>query len=316
MKSIKHLLYGTALVAAIGLFLLGCGTATTTTATTSHTGGTAPVTETTAPTRTADTTPPSLTDEDEVPSVPVEGGSVPLVVGATPVPHAEILKAAKPLLAARGFKLEIIEFTDYIQPNAALSAGDLDANFFQHQPYLDDYNAKNGSYLTGLAAIHFEPLNLYSGRTATLDALAEGARIGVPNDTTNEARALQLLEAQGLLTLREGAGLEATVLDLVDNPKQLEIVELAAEQLTQVLEDLDLAVINGNYALSAGLDATRSLASEDADSEAATRFGNVIAVRSGDEERPELRALAEVLTGPEIAAFIRERYPNAVLPLN
>ncbi|MDI9470294.1 MAG: MetQ/NlpA family ABC transporter substrate-binding protein [Bacillota bacterium] len=285
-----------ALSCSLALLLAGCqGTAATTTA---------PPTTQAAP---AQTTAAPKTDGG--------GDRTVIRVGATPVPHARILEAAKPLLADKGYELEIIEFTDYIQPNAALVSKDLDANFFQHQPYLDDYNQKNGSDLVGIVKIHFEPLTVYAGNTKALDKLSSGAKVGVPNDTTNEARALQLLQANDLLKLREGSGLEATKLDITENPLGLEVIELAAEQITQMLPDLDIAVINGNYALTAGLSADLGLVSEDAKSEAAETYGNVLAIRKGDDSRPEIAALIEVLTSDAIRDFINETFPGAVVPV-
>ena len=175
-----------------------------------------------------------------------------LVVGASPAPHAEILEAARDVLASKGYDLEIVEYTDYVIPNNALDSGDLDANYFQHKPYLDSFNEQNGTDLVSAGAIHYEPFGIYAGKTASLDALPDGATVLVPNDITNEARALLLLEAQGLLTLKEDAGLEATPTDIVDNPKNLEFVELEAALLPRSLPDEDIAVINGNYAIEAG----------------------------------------------------------------
>ena len=193
-----------------------------------------------------------------------------ITVAASPVPHAEILAVAADILAQADITLDVMEFTDYIQPNQATENGEVDANYFQHGPYLENFNAENGTHLVSVGAIHYEPLGLYPGKAASLDVLADGAQIGVPNDPTNEARALQLLAAQGLITLREGAGLEATKNDIEENPKNLEIVEMEAAQLPRQLASLDMAVINGNYASEAGFSsASDALAAEDAASEAA-----------------------------------------------
>lgn len=241
---------------------------------------------------------------------------VKITVGASPTPHAEILAVVKELLVAQGYDLEIVEFTDYVQPNVALADGSLDANYFQHQPYLDQYNAENGTNLVSLIAVHFEPLGIYPGKTASLDALQDGAQIAVPNDATNEARALLLLEAQGLIKLKEGIGVNATVNDIAENPKNLDIIEIEAAQLARSLQDVDIAVINGNYAIEAGLNAaTDALASEAADSLAATTYANTLVVRSGDENRPELQALAAALTSDEVRTFIEETYGGAVVPV-
>lgn len=238
-----------------------------------------------------------------------------LVVGASPAPHAEILEAAREVLASKGYDLEIVEYTDYVIPNNALDSGDLDANYFQHKPYLDSFNEQNGTDLVSAGAIHYEPFGIYAGKTASLDALPDGATVLVPNDITNEARALLLLEAQGLLTLKEDAGLEATPTDIVDNPKNLEFVELEAALLPRSLPDEDIAVINGNYAIEAGLKMSDALAVEDSDSLAATTYGNVVAVRAEDAESDKIKVLIEALTSPEVKEFIETTYEGAVVPL-
>lgn len=238
-----------------------------------------------------------------------------LVVGASPAPHAEILEAAREVLASKGYDLEIVEYTDYVIPNNALDSGDLDANYFQHKPYLDSFNEQNGTDLVSAGAIHYEPFGIYAGKTASLDALPDGATVLVPNDITNEARALLLLEAQGLLTLKKDAGLEATPTDIVDNPKNLEFVELEAALLPRSLPDEDIAVINGNYAIEAGLKMSDALAVEDSDSLAATTYGNVVAVRAEDAESDKTKALIEALTSPEVKEFIETTYEGAVVPL-
>lgn len=239
-----------------------------------------------------------------------------IVVGATPTPHAEILDVAKEVLAEEGYELEIVEFTDYIQPNKMLESKELDANYFQHKPYLDDYNEENKTDLVSIAAIHYEPLGIYPGKTKTLEELKDNAQVAVPNDTTNEARALLLLEAQGLIKLRENAGLKATINDIVENPKNLKIIEIEAAQLARSLPDVDIAVINGNYAIQAGLNvATDALAMEEKDSLAATTYANIVAVRSGDEEREDLKALVKALTSEKVKKFIEEKYQGSVVPV-
>lgn len=237
-------------------------------------------------------------------------------VGATPAPHAEILEEAKTLLAEEGYTLEIIEYTDYVQPNMALDQGELQANYFQHQPYLDDFNAEKGTKLVSVASIHYEPLGLFPGKTATLQDLADGAQVAVPNDTTNEARALLLLEAEGLITLNPDAGLKATINDITSNPKNLAIVEIEAAQIARSLQDVDLGVINGNYAIEAGLNAaTDALASETKDSIAATTFANILVVKEGNEEDEAIKALVAVLQSDAIKSFIEEKYAGAVVPV-
>ena len=238
-----------------------------------------------------------------------------ITVAATPVPHAEILEAAKDLMAAEGWDLEIVEFTDYVQPNEVVESGDVDANYFQHKPYLDTFNEENGTHLVSAGAIHYEPFGIYAGKSDSLDELADGAEVLVPNDVTNEARALLLLQDQGLLTLKEDAGLTATINDITENPKNLDIVELEAAQLPRSLQDADIAVINGNYAIEAGLKVTDALAVEASDSLAAQTYGNVVAVREGDEESDKTKALMEVLTSDDIKEFIETKYDGAVVPL-
>ena len=247
---------------------------------------------------------------DEATTTTAEGATI--VVGASPSPHAEILKAAQPLLAEKGITLEIKEFTDYVQPNLALNTGDLDANYFQHQPYLDQFNADNDMDLVALGAVHYEPMGIFAGNSSDLAALPDGAKVGVPNDATNEARALLLLESNGLIKLKEDAGVAATKLDIVENPHNL---EMEAAQLPLSLGSLDIAVINGNYALSGGLSISDALAIEEADSLAAETYQNVVAVRNGDETRPELQTLIEVLNSQEIADYINETFEGAVAPV-
>lgn len=239
-----------------------------------------------------------------------------IVVGATPVPHAEILQEAKALLAAKGVELEIIEFTDYVTPNKALANGDLDANYFQHVPYLEDFKQKNNLDLTYTVAVHFEPMGIYSNSITSLDELKDGDKVAVPNDPTNEARALLLLQAKGLITLKEGAGMEATKQDIESKQVDIEVVELEAAQIPRSLGDVGAAVINGNYAIDAGLNpAEDAIAAETKDSLAAQTYGNVVAIRVGEENRDVIKALNEVLTSPEIKQFIEKEYQGAVIPM-
>ena len=238
-----------------------------------------------------------------------------LTVGASPAPHAEILEAAREELAKKGYDLKIVEYTDYVQPNLALDAGDLDANYFQHLPYLEQFNEERGTKLVSAGKIHYEPFGIYAGKTASLDELADGAKVAVPNDATNEARALLLLEAQGLLKLKDGAGLKATKTDIVENPKNLDILEVEAAQVPRSLPDVDIAVINGNYAIEAGLKVSDALAVEASDSEAATTYGNVVAVQEGKEEDEKTKALMEALTSDAVKEYIEQTYEGAVVPL-
>ena len=245
---------------------------------------------------------------------------VTIKVGASPVPHAAMLEAIKDDLAEMGVVVEIVEFTDYVLPNMSLEDGSIDANFFQHQPYLDDFNAseskKDSSWTTlvPLVAVHFEPMGLYKGKTASIDDLADGATIAVPNDPTNEARALLLLEANGLIKIAEGKGLEATAKDIVDNPKKIKIQEIEAAQVALSLQDVDLAVINGNYALEAGLTTADAIAQEAKDSEAAVKYANVVAVRDGEQALPQFTALAQALTSDAMKTFLEETYKGSVAP--
>jgi len=239
-----------------------------------------------------------------------------LKVGATPVPHAAILRFIAPILKEKGIDLQVVEFTDYVQPNLALQAKELDANYFQHLPYLKDFNAKNGTTIVPGTAVHFEPLGLYPGRTKTIAGLKNGAIIAVPNDTTNEARALLLLEAAGIIKVNHDKGLQTTARDITANPKKIKIKELEAAQIARALPDVDLAVINGNYAIEAGLNAaTDALKAEDKSSLAAKTYANFIATRQGDENRPEIKALEEAITSDAVRKFINDTYKGAVVPV-
>lgn len=240
-----------------------------------------------------------------------------IVIGATTSPHAEILEVAKPILKEKGYELEIKEFSDYSQINLTLENKELDANYFQHKPYLDDFNSKNGGHLVSVAAIHYEPLGIYPGKSSSLDDIKDGAKIAVPNDTTNEARALMLLQDQGIITVDESAGLAATKTDITSNPYNVEIVEIDAAQLVRTLQDVDFAVINGNYALQGGLDIEEdALAKEAADSFMAQTYANILAVREGNENREDIKALIEALGSKEVKDFIAEKYQGSVVSLN
>lgn len=238
-----------------------------------------------------------------------------IVVGASPTPHAEILKAAENVLKEKGYTLKITEFQDYVQPNMALENKELDANYFQHKPYLDEFNEKNGTKLVSAGAVHYEPLGLYAGKTKSLAELSDGATIAVPNDTTNEARALLLLEANGLIKLNPDAGLSATPKDITENPKNLNVQELEAAQLGRSLQDVDMAVINGNYALQADLKVTDALAKEEKDSEAAQTYANVVAVREGDENSDKTKTLMEALKSDDVKKFIEDTYQGSVVSI-
>lgn len=251
---------------------------------------------------------------DPAPSGDASNGLTVLKVAASPAPHAEILNSVKDAMAAEGFDLQVVEYTDYIMPNNAVFNGEMDANYFQHQPYLTNFNEKNKTDLVAAAAIHFEPLGIYPGKTASLDALADGATIVVPNDPTNEARALNLLAAQGIITLKEGAGLAATVKDITDNPKNVKITEVEAAQVPMALPDYDFGVINGNYAVGTEL-SDFILVSEDPSSEAAQTFANIVAVKPGKENDAAIQALVKVLTSEDTRKFITEKYGVSVVPV-
>ncbi|MGI6049885.1 MAG: MetQ/NlpA family ABC transporter substrate-binding protein [Acetivibrionales bacterium] len=238
-------------------------------------------------------------------------------VGASITPHAEILNVAKEILAKKGITLEVIEFTDYVQPNLNVESGDLDANYFQHIQYLKQFNIDNNTHLVSVASIHYEPFGIFPGKTSSITDLKDGAKISVPNDGTNEARALMLLEAQGLIKLKEDADFTATILDIAENPKNLEIIELEAAQLTKTLQDVDLAVINGNYAIQAGLNATTdALAIEDKDSDVIKNdYMNILCVKEGNENNPAILELVKALKSDEVKKFIEDKYEGAVVPM-
>ncbi len=239
-----------------------------------------------------------------------------ITVAATEVPHAEILEAAKPLLAAQGWDLEVTVFQDYIQPNQVVSSGEIDANYFQHQPYLDSYNEENGTDLQAVGWIHYEPLGIYAGKSSDLSNVPDGVTIAVPNDPTNEARALQLLEANGVIKLKEGVGLNATAKDVVkEESHNAEIIEIEAAQVSKQIQDVDFVVLNGNYAMEAGLSASKdSLAYETSDSEAAKTYVNVIATTPDKADSEGVKALVEVLKSDEITQFINDSYNGSVVP--
>lgn len=238
-----------------------------------------------------------------------------LKVGASSVPHAEILEFVKPMLAKEGIDIQITEYSDYNIPNTAVESHELDANYFQHQPYLDSFNEKNGTHLVPVVAVHYEPMGIFAGKTSTLGAIKDGATIAVPNDPTNEARALQLLQQEGLIKLKDGAGLEATTNDIVENTKNIKFFEAEAAAVARSLQDVDFAVINGNYALGAGLKVSDALAVEDKDSEAAKTFANILVVYDGDQDKPGIKALAKALTSDETKKFIEDKYEGAVVPV-
>ena len=252
----------------------------------------------------------AATEEEAAPAE-----TVTIKVGANITPHSEILQEAKPLLEAKGINLEIVELEDSITPNTGVIEGSLDANYFQHVPYLEQFNKENGSDLVSIGAVHYEPFGIYAGKTTDLAELPDGALVAVPNNVTNEARALLLLAQEGLLTLKDDAGINATVEDIVENPKNIQFKELAPEQLVAALPDVEVAVINGNYAIEGGLHVSQALAVEANDGLAAQTYGNIIATSPEKADDAALKTLVEVLQGPEIKAFIEGKYDGAVVPL-
>ncbi|MFG3515928.1 MetQ/NlpA family ABC transporter substrate-binding protein [Streptomyces bobili] len=238
--------------------------------------------------------------------------SGPLVVAASPVPHAEILTFVKDNLAKdAGLDLEVKEFTDYVTPNTATEDGSVGANYFQNQPYLDDFNKKNGTHVVPVVTVHLEPLGLYSNKVKSADALKSGATIAVPNDSVNEARALKLLDANGIITLKDGVGNDATPADITKNSKNLKFKELEAAQTPRSLDDVDAAVINGNYAIEADLKPSKdALVLESATD---NPYGNFLAVKEGNEDDPRVKKLAKLLTSPEVKKFIEDKYAGSVI---
>ena len=238
----------------------------------------------------------------------VEVKQTTIKIGATPVPHVEILEAVKPLLKAKGYDLEIVEFTDYVTPNIAVNEGELDANFFQHLPYLKEFNKNKNTDLVKTVNVHLEPMGLYSNKIKALSELEDGATIAVPNDPTNESRALDILVKEGLLTFKDVDF--KTVVDIIDNPKNLKIEELDAPQLPRVLDEVDAAIINTNYALSANLNPLKdALVIESKDSP----YANIVVVKRGNENKEYIKALDEVINSSEIKKFIREKYQGSIV---
>lgn len=239
-----------------------------------------------------------------------------ITVAASPTPHAEILKVAAQVLEKEGWKLEITEYNDYVVPNNVVENGEIDANYFQHQPYLDTFNAENKTHLVSVAMVHYEPFGVYAGTKNAIADLADGDKIAIPNDGSNRARALLLLEAQGVIKLADGVGMEATVLDITEKSVDVEIVEMEAAQIAGVRDSVALAVINGNYALLAGLNAgTDAIATEDAASVSAQTYANVLVVKEGNEKSAKTEALKKALLSDEVRSYINETYSGAVVPI-
>ncbi len=239
-----------------------------------------------------------------------------ITVAASPTPHAEILKAAADVLAKDGYTLKVTEYADYVVPNNVVEDGEMDANYFQHQPYLDTFNAENKTHLVSVAQIHYEPFGVYTGTKSAIADLADGDKIAIPNDGSNRARALLLLEAQGVLKLKEGAGMEATALDIESKTVDVEIVEMEAGQISKVRDSVALVVLNGNYALQAGLNAgTDAIATEDAASVSAQTYANVLVVKEGNEKSAKIEALKKALMSDTVKEYINSTYSGAVVPI-
>lgn len=238
-----------------------------------------------------------------------------ITVAASTTPHAEILEQAKTILAKDGWELKVTEYSDYVQPNLVVESGEFDANYFQHIPYLDSFNKEQGTHLVNAGGIHYELFGIYPGTKKALSELSKGDVIAVPNDTTNEARALLLLQDNGIITLKDGAGLEATVKDIVDNPYEIKIQELEAAQVSRVIPEVAFVVLNGNYALEAGSSVVNSaIAYESSDLEIAKTYVNIIAVKEGNEDKEGIKKLVEVLKSDEIKKFINDTYNGVVVP--
>lgn len=296
-------------VLALGT-LAGCGSETATEETATEETAVEETSETEAETEEqAEET--EQTSEEE--TVTEEKGTITIAASATP--HAEILEEAKKILAEQGWTLEVTVFDDYVQPNLVVESGEFDANYFQHIPYLDSFNEEQGTHLVNAGGIHYEPFGIYPGTKTDLTTLEAGDVIAVPNDTTNEARALLLLQDNGIITLKEGAGLEATVNDIEENPYEIEIQELEAAQVSRVKDEVAFVVLNGNYALEAGFSVAKdAVAYEKSDSEAAQTYVNVIAVKEGNEASEGITALVDVLKSDEIKEYINNTYDGAVIP--
>ncbi|TCD54213.1 MetQ/NlpA family ABC transporter substrate-binding protein [Alloscardovia theropitheci] len=240
-----------------------------------------------------------------------------ITVAASPTPHAQILeKAVKPLLEKEGYKLVVKEFTDYVQPNTATEEGAVDANYFQHKPYLDNFNKEKGTHLVSVEGVHFEPFGLYPGKTKSLDALQDGATVAVPNDATNEARALLLLQSAGLIELKDPTDINATPKDITSNPKNLQFKELEAAAVPQAVPDVDIAALNGNYAIQANFDPTKdTLATEKAGDIVAKTYENILVVKDGNQNSAKIKALATALNSSEVRDYINNNFKGAVVPV-
>ncbi len=297
MKKRLFAAVGAAIITAAALAGCGASGAASTTAATKETKA-----ETTAAAGEAETT-------------RAAGELEKITVAASTTPHAEILAEAKPLLAEKGYDLEVTEFEDYVQPNMGVESGEFDANYFQHIPYLDSFNQEKGTHLINAGGIHYEPFGIYPGTKKSLDEIAEGDTIAIPNDTTNMARALLLLQDNGIIKMKDGAGLTATENDIAENLKNVKIQPLEAAQVARVVNECAFVVLNGNYAMEAGFTVSKdAIAYEKSDSEAAKTYVNIIAVKEGNESSDKIKALVETLTSDKITEFINKNYNGAVIP--
>jgi D-methionine transport system substrate-binding protein len=309
MKMKKFLAVAGSIVLGVST-LAGCGSSSTTTTTDSASTNETVAQATTEPTEETTTVETETTEQETT----VESKGT-ITVAASATPHAEILEYAAPILEKQGWDLEVTVFDDYVQPNLVVDSGEFDANYFQHIPYLDNFNEERGTELVNAGGIHYEPFGIYPGTKSSLDDIADGDTIAVPNDTTNEARALLLLEANGIITLKDGVGLEATVKDIESYSVNIKIQELEAAQVSRVTDEVAYVVLNGNYALEAGYSVGKdALAYETSDSEAAQTYVNVIAVKAGNEDSEKIKALVEVLKSDEVKQYIEDTYDGAVIP--
>lgn len=252
--------------------------------------------------------------QDKAPEAPAAGAApkaAVLTIGVSPVPHADIVTFVAPTLKNQGIEVKVVEFSDYVQPNLSLADKELDANFFQHKPYLDEFAESRGLKLESLVAVHIEPMGVYSKSVKKVEDLAEGAKIAIPNDPTNGGRALKVLETAGLIKLKADAGILATPNDIVENPKKLSFLEIEAAQLPRALDDVAAAVINSNFALGANLNPTKdAIAIESKDSP----YANIVAIRAGESNREDLQKLKAVLTSPEVKKFLEDKFQGSVVP--
>ncbi len=310
----KNLALVFAAVLAAGT-LAACGSGTTAT-----TAAASSAADTTAASSAAETTAAETKAAAETTAAAAEstaaGEAVHIKIGASPSPHAEILEAAKDALAAKGIDIEIVTYNDYVQPNLATDQGEIDANYFQHQPYLDDFNTKNNTHVVSVGKIHYEPFGIYAGKSKDLKNIPDGAQIAVPNDTTNEARALLLLQDNGIIKLKDGVGLNATKQDIVENPHKVDILEVEAAQIPRSIDSVDFAAMNGNFAIQANFKPSDALVQEKSDSDAAQTYANIIAVSEKNKDAAWAKTLVEVLKSDEIKKFINDKYEGGVVPID